>query len=130
MISPQPNKIPVTLDANGDMYMDQLGALAELITQGKPNWKLVRSGDGLTKHSVDILWIEFNENGTFKAKHNDFAVGRSLIMSPFNQFFTWQTTPITKILVATTDPLYVKFETENSVYKLIKLKGNEKSNLE
>ena len=122
MISPQPNKIPVTLDANGDMYMDQLGALAELITQGKPNWKLVRSGDGLTKHSVDILWIEFNENGTFKAKHNDFAVGRSLIMSPFNQFFTWQTTPITKILVATTDPLYVKFETENSEYELTKIK--------
>ena len=121
MISPQPNKIPVTLDANGDMYMDQLGALAELITQGKPNWKLVRSGDGLTKHSVDILWIEFNENGTFKAKHNDFAVGRSLIMSPFNQFFTWQTTPITKILVATTDPLYVKFETENSEYELTKI---------
>ena len=121
MISPQPNKIPVTLDANGNMYMDQLEALVGLITQGKPNWKLVRSGDGLTKHSVDILWIEWNENGTFKAKHNDFAVGRSLIMSPFNQFFTWQTTPITKILVATTDPLYVKFETENSEYELTKI---------
>jgi hypothetical protein len=121
MISPQPNKIPVTLDANGDMYMDQLGALAELITQGKPNWKLVRSGDGLTKHSVDILWIEFNENGTFKEKHDTFAIGRSLLMSPFNQFFTWQTTPITKILVATTDPLYVKFETENSEYELTKI---------
>ena len=117
----QQNKIPVTLDANGNMYMDQLEALVGLITQDKPNWKLVRSGDGLTKHSVDILWIEFNENGTFKAKHNDFAVGRSLLMSPFNQFFTWQTTPITKILVATTDPLYVKFETENSEYELTKI---------
>ena len=121
MISPQPNKIPVTLDANGDMYMDQLGALAELITQGKPNWKLVRSGDGLTKHSVDILWIEFNENGTFKAKHNDFAVGRSLIMSPFTEFFTWQTTPLTKIIATTADSSYVKFETENSEYELSRI---------
>lgn len=117
----QQNKIPVTLDANGNMYMDQLEALVGLITQDKPNWKLVRSGDGVTKHSVDILWIEFNEDGTFKAKHNDFAVGRSLLMSPFNQFFTWQTTPITKILAATTDPLYVQFETENSEYVLTKM---------
>ena len=117
----QQNKIPVTLDANGNMYMDQLEALVGLITQDKPNWKLVRSGDGVTKHSVDILWIEFNEDGTFKAKHNDFAVGRSLLMSPFNQFFTWQTTPITKILAATTDSLYVQFETENSEYVLTKM---------
>jgi hypothetical protein len=57
---------------SGDMYMDQLGALAELITQGKPNWKLVRlkNRDSLTKHSVDILWIEWNEDGTFKEKHD------------------------------------------------------------
>jgi hypothetical protein len=120
----QPNKTPVTLDANGNMYMDQLEALVGLITQDKPNWKLIRSRDGLTKHSVDILWIEWNEDGTFKAKHNDFAIGRSLIMSPFNEFFTWQTTPITKIITRrpTADIFYLKFETENSVYKLIKLK--------
>jgi len=99
----------------------QLEDLAKLITQGKPNWKLVRSRDGLTKHSVDILWIEFNENGTFKAKHNNFAIGRSLLMSPFNQFFTWQTTPITKILVSTADSSYIKFETKNSEYELIKI---------
>jgi len=121
MDKPQQDKIPVTLEANDNLNIDQLDALAELITQGKPNWKLVRSGDGLTKHSVDILWIEFNENGTFKAKHNEFAVGRSLLMSPFNQFFTWQTTPITKILAATTDSLYVQFETENSEYVLTKM---------
>ena len=121
MDKPQQNKTPVTLDANGNMYMDQLEALVGLITQDKPNWKLIRSRDGLTKHSVDILWIEFNENGTFKAKHNDFAVGRSLLMSPFSQFFTWQTTPITKIIASTADPLYVQFETENSEYVLTKM---------
>ena len=117
----QQNKTPVTLDTNGNLHMDQLEALVGLITQDKPNWKLTRRQDGLTKHSVDILWIEFNENGTFKAKHNNFAIGRSLLMSPFNQFFTWQTTSITKILAATADSSYIKFETKNSEYELIKI---------
>jgi hypothetical protein len=121
MNQPQQDKIPVTLDTNSNLNMDQLGALTELITQGKPNWKLVRSGDGLTKHSVDILWIEWNEDGTFKAKHDSFAIGRSLLMSPFSEFFTWQTTPITKILAATADSSYIKFETENSEYELTKI---------
>jgi len=115
------DKIPVALDDNGNLHIDQLEDLARLITQGKPNWKLVRSDDGLTKHSVDILWIEFNENGTFKAKHEDFAIGRSLLMSPFNEFFTWQTTPITKIIAEGADSFYLKFETANSVYVLSKM---------
>lgn len=117
----QQNKIPIALDVNGNLYMDQLEALTGLLTQGKPNWKLTRHRDGLTKHSVDILWIEFNENGTFKAKHEDFAIGRSLLMSPFSDFFTWQTTPITKIIAATADSSYVKFETENSEYELSRM---------
>jgi len=50
------------------------------------------------------------------------AVGLSLIMSPFNQFFTWQTTPITEIVEEQDD--YIKFKTQNSVYRLIKLKNN------
>ena len=87
------------------------------------NWKLVREHDGLTNQSKDIMWIEWNEDGTFKEKHDTFAIGRSLLMSPFNQFFTWQTTPITKIITRrpTANIFYVKFETENSVYRLIKL---------
>lgn len=119
----QQDKIPVTIDGSSDLAakLDQLEDLARLLTQGKPNWKLVRSRDGLTKHSVDILWIEFNENGTFKAKHEDFAIGRALLMSPFNEFFTWQTTPITKIIAATADSSYVKFETENSEYELSRM---------
>jgi hypothetical protein len=116
------DKIPSTLDTSGNLHMDQLEDLAELLTQGKPNWKLVRKGDGLTKHSVDVIWIEFNENGTFKAKHNEPAVGRSLLMSPFNQFFTWQCTSLTEIVEEQDD--YIKFKTQNSNYKLWKLKNN------
>jgi len=115
------DKIAVTVDDSGNLRMNELENLAKLITQGKPNWKLTRGGDGITFHSVDILWIEFNENGTFKEKHDTFAIGRSLLMSPFNQFFTWQTTPITKIIAEGADSFYVKFETENSEYVLSKM---------
>ena len=116
------DKIPVTLDTSGNLHIDQLEDLAELLTQGKPNWKLVRERDGLIKHSVDVIWIEFNENGTFKAKYDEPAVGRSLLMSPFNQFFTWQTTPITEIVEEQDN--YIKFNTQNSNYELWKLENN------
>jgi hypothetical protein len=48
------------------------------------------------------------------------AVGLSLLMSPFNQFFTWQTTTITEIVEEKDD--YIKFKTQNSDYELWKLK--------
>jgi hypothetical protein len=79
------------------------------------NYKLVRE-DGLTKQSQDVMWLEFDENGKFKAKHKDIAVGRSLLMSPFSQFFTWQTTDIKEIIEQRED--YVKFKTTNSIYEL------------
>tara|TARA_R110002126_G_scaffold180670_2_gene329461 strand:+ start:52 stop:414 length:363 start_codon:yes stop_codon:yes gene_type:complete len=104
-------KVPVTLG---------LDDLFDLTTQAKPNWKLVRERDELTKHSVDVIWLEFNEDGTFKAKHNKPAVGRSLMMSPFNQYFTWQTTTITEIVKERFDG-YIKFKTENSTYELSKI---------
>jgi hypothetical protein len=97
----------------------ELADLAEVITQEAPNWKLVRERDGLTKHSVGVTWIEFKEDGFYKDRHDEPAVGRSLLMSPFNQFFTWQTTVVTEIVEQKPD--YVKFHTGNSTYELFKL---------
>ena len=48
-------------------------------------------------------------------------VGRSLLMSPFNHFFTWQTTVVTEIIASEPDSSYIKFKTENSTYELFKL---------
>ena len=101
----------------------QIENLYELIAQGNPNWKLVRERDGLTKHSVDVIWLEFNEEGRFKSKHSEPAVGRTLLMSPFSEFFTWQTTPVTEIVEHRDG--YVKFHTSNSTYELFKLTNNE-----
>jgi len=96
-----------------------LEELSEELTQPAPNWKLVRERDGLTKQSVDVTWLEFKEDGFFKAKHDEPAIGRSLLMSPFNQFFSWQTTVITEIVEQRED--YIKFRTENSNYELFKI---------
>ena len=84
------------------------------------NWKLVRERDGLTKQSSEVIWLEFNEDGTFKEKHDKPAIGLSLLMSPFNMFFTWQTTPITEIVEERED--YIKFKTLNSNYELFNTK--------
>jgi hypothetical protein len=97
----------------------ELADLADLIVQEPPQWKLVRERDGLTKHSTGVTWIEFGDNGFYKDRHDEPAVGRSLLMSPFSQFFTWQTTVVTEIVEQTPD--YIKFHTGNSTYELFKI---------
>ena len=82
-------------------------------------YKLVRERDNLTKTSRDVKWLEFDEDGRYKADFKDIAVGRSLLMSPFGPSFTWQTTLVTEIVEQRED--YIKFNTENSVYELFKL---------
>ena len=109
------DKIPMTLTEDNVLKI----AVEQGVIENEFNWKLVRERDGLTNQSKDIMWIEWNEAGTFKEKHDTFAIGRSLLMSPFNQFFTWQTTPITEIVEEKDD--YIKFNTQNSNYELFKL---------
>jgi hypothetical protein len=83
--------IPMTLTEDNVLKV----AVEQGVIENQFNWKLVREHDGLTNQSKEVLWLEFNEDGRFKAKHEEPGVGRSLIMSPFNDFFTWQTTSVT-----------------------------------
>jgi hypothetical protein len=83
------------------------------------NWKLVRERDGLTKQSKGVKWVEWNEDGRFKEKYDEIGLNRSLIMSPFNDFFTWQTTTVIEIVEQRDN--YIKFKTKNSNYELFKL---------
>jgi hypothetical protein len=113
-------KIPVTLDNDGTLRVGGVATdLQELLTEEAPNWKLVRERDGLTKQSVKITWIEWNEDGRFKAMHDEPAIGRSLLMGPFNAFFTWQTTTVTEIVEQRED--YIQFRTQNSNYELSRI---------
>ena len=85
----------------------------------EPKYKLVRERDGMLKTSAEVKWLEFNEDGRYKADFEDIAVGRSLLMSPFGPSFTWQTTLVTEIVEQRED--YIKFNTENSCYELFVL---------
>lgn len=82
-------------------------------------YRLIRERDGLTKESARIVWLEWNDDDTFKEKYDTPLIGRSLLMSPFNDFFTWQTTTVTEIVEQRED--YIKFKTQNSNYELFKL---------
>ena len=107
-------KIPMTLEENVLKV-----ALEQNVIENEFNWKLVRERDGLTNKSKEVMWVEWNEDSRFKARHDEPAIGHSLIMSPFNDFFTWQTTTITEIVEQRED--YIKFKTKNSNYELFKL---------
>ena len=109
-------KIPVTKGLDNLLEI----AVEQGVIENEFNWKLVRERDGLTKQSKDIKWLEFNEDGTYKEQFQKAEIGRSLMMSPFNQFFTWQTTPITEIIQERIGG-YVKFKTGNSTYELTKI---------
>ena len=118
MITGAQEKYLVSIDKNGNLKIDENQLELMGLIENEFNWKLVRERDGLTKQSKDIKWLEFNEDGRFKSKHDEPAVGRSLMMSPFNRSFTWQTTTLTEIVEEREG--YCKFKTQNSNYELWK----------
>ena len=88
------------------------------------SYKLTRSRDNLQKQSKEIIYLEWKEDGKLKAKHEKPQIGFSLWMSPFNQFYTWQTTVITEIIEQTQTTLH--FKTENSEYHLEQIEDDFK----
>ena len=117
MIGGAQPKILLSQTENGNLELSK--AFEEVFGTEYIDYKLVRERDGLVIQSEDIRWLEFDSVGKCIAQHNEIAVGRSLILSPFNQFFTWQTTLVTQIIEQRED--YIKFATENSTYELFKI---------
>lgn len=108
-------KVLLSQAEDGTLHLDEL--FQQIYGKEEEHkYKLVRERDGLTKTSVGVKWLEFGEDGRYKADFKDIAVGRSLLMSPFGPSFTWQTTPVTEIVEQRED--YIKFKTENSNYEL------------
>lgn len=119
MIGGAQPKVLLNLTEDGELVLDELFLSLfekEVISH---KYKLVRERDGLTKTSLDVMWLEFNEQGFYTSHYDKIAVSRSLIMSPFNSHFTWQTTPVTEIVEQREN--YVKFRTKNSNYELYTL---------
>ena len=110
-------KILVDLTSEGEFKIDE-GFAKLFCEEVLVNWKLVRERDNLTKKSHDVIWLEFSDDRSFKAKHTDIKVGYSLLMSPFTAEFTWQTTEIVDFHVRGDGGWY--FKTKNSNYILYK----------
>jgi hypothetical protein len=119
MIGGEQQKLLVNMGNDGIMRLDENFSELLGLNEREFNWKLVREHDGLTKQSKEVMWLEFGDDGYFKDKHPEIAIDRSLIMSPFNQFFTWQTSVVTEIVEVRED--YIEFKTQNSNYKLFKI---------
>lgn len=83
---------------------------------GELKYTLVRYHDSLIKRSEKILWVEWDEDGKFSETYGEPAIGLSLLMSPFNDCFTWLTTPVTEIVEQGENHLI--FQTNNSKYEL------------
>jgi hypothetical protein len=120
MIGGAQPKILLSQTEDGNLELSK--AFEEAFGTEYIQYKLVRERDGLVKQSQDIKWIEFNEDGRYKETFKEIAIDRSLVMSPFNKFFTWQTTLVTEIIEQKED--YIKFATENSIYELWKVKND------
>jgi|TARA_B110000967_G_scaffold133058_2_gene135865 hypothetical protein len=119
MITGTQKKILMDVDESGNLRVD--ADFVEMYYKEKEqNYKLIRERDKLTRFSSGVVWIEWNEDGTFKEQFKEVMIGRSLLMSPFNSGFTWQTTEVIEIIEQRED--YIKFKTKNSNYELFKIK--------
>lgn len=118
MITGAQPKVILKLTDNNELVLDEMFD-AIYGKELNPKYKLVRERDGMLKTSADVRWLEFDEDGKYKDGFDSIAVGRSLLMSPFGPYFTWQTTLVTQIVEQRED--YIKFNTENSCYELFVL---------
>jgi hypothetical protein len=114
MITGAQPKILLTQNEDGILTINEEQAKL-LFDQVEIKWKLVRERDGLTKQSAGIVWLEFNENGTFKQQHEQPTIGASLVLDPQFGTYRWLTTPM---LSYTEKDGVITFNTENSTYKL------------
>ena len=94
----------------GHLVCDTCHRMNGFCTLTKPN------DSSFNKTSQNVLWIEWDENSKGKATHKNPQIGFSLMMSPFNECFTWKTTTVTELIQY--GESFVHFKTENSEYKL------------
>lgn len=102
----------ITIDI--DQLREKLGLDDEINYElTKPDYPL------FIKKSKAVKYIEWYKDNKSESYHEKPAVGYSLYMSPFNSYFTWKTTPITKILKQ--EEGLLEFKTHNSHYLLKKI---------
>lgn len=87
----------------------------ELIPDIPYKYVLKRVNDGLTKRDNSIVFVLWNEDGTYKQTSQTPCVGASLMLGA-RLSYTWLTTTITNIISESEDRIV--FTTRNSTYVL------------
>jgi hypothetical protein len=72
--------------------------------------------DGLVRKGNTVMWIEWNENGSFKERYDKPAIGLSCILDGNRMAYTWLTTTVTEF--GENEDGSIWFNTENSKYTL------------
>lgn len=82
----------------------------------KQNFVLTRIDDGKQIPCAVVKFVEWNEDGTFRAAHDMPLAGRSIIVDPgpYGQY-RWMTSTIKEVVSDT------EFKTNNSTYTLHKV---------
>ena len=75
-----------------------------------------KDDDSFIKESKRVKWFSLNDKGVIESFILP-SLGRSLIMSPFNAYFTWATTPVIEV-IENKDWNRIEFKTKNSHYYL------------
>ena len=99
----------ISVGMTDDFYCEEHGGK-------QPKYKLIRSRDNMTVSGDRVLWIEWNENGTFKQEYETPRIGASLVVDPSYGTYTWLTTVVESF---TEEEGVITFNTTNSTYKLI-----------
>jgi hypothetical protein len=81
-------------------------------------YKIVRKNDGKKMFSESFKFITYDETGRGKSLEDNIEIDSSLVLPPYNKYFTWITSPITKIIENTGDIIH--FKTNNSEYIITK----------
>lgn len=115
----QDPKIFLEIDKDGNLQISEEQAKLLGLYESEINWKAIRLNDNLTKQSKEVSWIEWNEDGTFKDRHTEPDLGRSLLMYSSNFSDYWLTTIVKEILEVKEN--FIKFNTKNSTYELHKI---------
>lgn len=100
---------------NEKTYNNITDLIQDLGFGDEKNYRLERLNDGLLFYSEEIAWVEWEEE-RFKSFTDTPELGKSLILGPLNDYFTWLTTPLTEIIEESEEKIH--FKTKNSEYKL------------
>jgi hypothetical protein len=78
-------------------------------------YSLTKKEGGFLAEGRTIVWIKFNEKGTYESHSELISPEASLVINP-GPFYTWQTTLVKEIIEQSENR--VEFKTKNSHYIL------------